>query len=231
MDLLSLTHEWIAGFAPETYRKMEMVEALLQISMFTANRALLTFYSPSVSYTADWRGRTIHSSPGQMVQRPVVGKAAMIVLSVLLALQLVGLSYLAYYIYHVPTWTGALDAIAIACIGASLRDRDVLPPIGMVDEKDLDVLRNVDGLVGLVEKKDDTVRSRRRCPSRDWSEDGASDSNIELQEVVAKGLYINVESQGSDIQLGLGASGVIRSDMKREKPNRHHQDGDAISEA
>jgi hypothetical protein len=231
MDLLSLTHEWIAGFAPDTYRKMEMAEALLQISMFSANRALLTFYSPSVDYTAIWRGRTIHSSPGQMVQRPVVSKAAMVVLSVLLALQSLSLIYLAYYIYHVPTWTGSLDAIAIARIGASLRDQYVLPPIGPVDEKDLDALRNVDGLIGVVEKTDDNGRSQRRRASSNWSDDGASVLNLELQQVGSKGPYINVEAQGSDIQLGLGVSGVIHSGINKEGRKRHRQDDDAIEEA
>jgi hypothetical protein len=225
IDLLSLTHEWIAGFAPQTYREMEMVEALLQISMFTANRALLTFYSPTVDYTASWRGRSINFSPGQMIPRPVVGEAATIVLSILIALQLVGLCYLAYYIYHVPTWTGALDAIAIARIGAGLRDQHALPPIGPVDLKDLDALRSVDGLIGLVDKTEISERSRRRRASGNWSENGASNPEIELQPVGSKGPYIRVEVQGSDIQLGLGVSGVIHW-LKR-----NHQDGNALEKA
>jgi hypothetical protein len=70
-----------------------------------------------------------------------------------------------------PTWTGALDAMVIARIGASLGDQGVLPPMGPVDEKDINALRNVDGLVGIVEKTGDTGRPRGRRASSNWSDD------------------------------------------------------------
>lgn len=143
-------------------------------------------------------------------------RAATIVMSILIALQLLGLTYLAYYIYHVPTWTGALDAIAIARIEASLVDQDVLPPIGPVAEKDLDALRNVDGLIGLVETTDDTKGSQGKLATSNPSDYGASD--IELQQVGTKGVYINMEAQSPDTQLALGASGVISSRTKNGGP-------------
>lgn len=101
---------------------MKSAETLLQISTFVANRALLTCYSPQENrdFSAGFQGRGIQSSPGRMVQKPVVSTAASIVLSILIGLQVIGLFYLAYYIYHVPTWTHALDAMAMARIVSAL---------------------------------------------------------------------------------------------------------------
>jgi hypothetical protein len=227
-SLLRLIHAWIAEFVPKRGENdFKMAESLLQISLFTVNRALLTYYSPNVNPSGDstygWAGRTIYSSPGQMVQRPILDKATTIALSLLLALQLIGLAYLAYYIYHVPTWTGALDAMAIAQIGASLAHQDVLPPMGPVTAKDIDALRNVDGLVGLVRSQDEASRTRRLASSH-TSEDGASD--IELQRVEMKGAYMNVEAQGPPLQFGLGASGIIHSGSGGIGLARHRKDED-----
>lgn len=61
--------------------------------------------------------------------------AALVVLSVLLALQLLGLGYFTYYLYHVPTSSCELDALAMARIGASLEQRELLPPIGPVSNE------------------------------------------------------------------------------------------------
>jgi hypothetical protein len=121
-DLLRTIHNWLYDFVPQTTfgfkKNMKSAETLLQISIFVANRALLTYYSPQENRdnSAGFQGREIQSSPGRMVQKPVVSTAALIVLSILIGLQVIGLSYLAYYIYHVPTWTHALDAMAMARI-------------------------------------------------------------------------------------------------------------------
>jgi|SRR5690242_268960 len=164
-DLLEIIHKWIEGFVPARYGKHGLTDAesLLHISLYVANRALLTFYSPNVSGQGAstllrFRGRVIHTSPGQAVQRPVVSVAALVVLSLLVGLQLIGLAFLAYYIYRVPTWTGALDAMAIARIGASVRQHDMLPPIGPVTQRDRDALNNVDGLVGINHGPDNNSR-------------------------------------------------------------------------
>ena len=91
----------------------------------------------------------MYTSPGELVQKPIVTRAVLIVLSSLIGLQLVGLAYLMYYIYHVPTWTGALDAIAMARIGATLSDNMSLPFDAEVELRDIERLKDVDGLVGL----------------------------------------------------------------------------------
>jgi hypothetical protein len=49
---------------------------------------------------------------------------------------LLQMQYLANYMYRVPTWTGALDAIAIARIGAGLGQKEILPSNGLITKKD-----------------------------------------------------------------------------------------------
>jgi hypothetical protein len=74
----------------------------------------------------------------------------------MILLQLIGLAYLAWYIYQVPTWTAMLDALAIARITNSL-DRGNIPSIGSMSEDDLARLGNRNALVGVVhtENRDD----------------------------------------------------------------------------
>ncbi|KAH5336637.1 hypothetical protein HBI42_019520 [Parastagonospora nodorum] len=213
-DWLGVIHAWVRKFAPiqrDVDRNvMATVESLLQVSLFAANRALLTFYSPDVAARDEtdqgYEGRIIRSSPGMKVQKPVLGKAAVIALSLVIALQLLGLTYLAYYIYHVPTWSVALDAMAIARIGVNLGNEGLLPPIGPVTAKDYDALRHVDGLIGLGGIQDGMDQTQRLSPSP-TSDDGSSD--VELQLVETKGVYVDVEAQSPSLQLELGASGMI----------------------
>jgi hypothetical protein len=222
-------HEWIDGLSPQAStgpkRDLKNVETLLQVSLFAANRALLTFYSPQVDGQHDegtrWRGRTIYSSPGQLVQRPVVSTAALIVLSILIGLQVLALAYLAYYIYHVPTWTGALDAMAMVRIGSSLSQQDMLPSLGPVTQQDIDALRNVDGLIGVHDMPGGS--QTMRAPS-EVSDTDASD--IELRPTEYKGAYMHVEEDSAPLRLGLGAPGVIRSDsMRMELARRRKEEG------
>lgn len=212
--LLNIIHQWIEGFAPEgTVGRLTNAESLLQTSLYTANRALLTFYSPNVDsqtmYDSSFRGRIVYTSPGQSIQKPIVSTAAVIVLSMLIGLQLVGLAFLAWYIYRVPTWVDALDAMAIARIGASVKQHDVLPPIGPVTQKDRDALESVDGLVGIHYSPDEFSNSRSRL-----APDAHSDMNsfdFELQPVANKGTFTSVQRQNSGPRLGLGADGAITS--------------------
>jgi hypothetical protein len=215
LDLLNTRRTWIGAFKPDgVSNPMQNVEGLLQVSMFVANRALLTFYSPSIDGDEGydkWRGRAIYSSPGRLVQKPVVSTAALIIISLLIGAQLIGLAYLAYYIYHVPTWTGRLDAMAIARVGASLAEKDILPPIGGVTKEHIEALKDEDGLVGIVETQEGS-ELRMRATSSNTSHTDISD-DVELQHLKrpGKGTYMSVDGQASPRQLGLGAPGVIRS--------------------
>jgi hypothetical protein len=202
MDLLRLIHEWIMVLAPtEGERKMDMVESLMQISLFTAHQTMLTFYSPNVmgryGQVGGVLGRTVYSSPGQMLHKPTMSKAALIVLSILIVLQLLGLGYLAYYISYSPTWAGALNALAIAQMGASLGHRNLLPSVGTITKEDQDALSHVNGLIGAVGREDEDEGSQTRLAPDVKSDHKALD--IELQEVDTKGPYAYVEQSTATI--------------------------------
>ena len=91
--------------------------------------------------------RKIFSSPGSTVQKPSKSFPATIFISVLIVLQLIVLTALAWYTYSTPTWTKNLDALAVARMGASLKGE--LPPVGPVTEVEMKRLHGVDGLVGV----------------------------------------------------------------------------------
>lgn len=65
-------------------------------------------------------GRTIYSSPGTTIIKPRQSPAGVIIVSILITAQIVGLLILAHYICSSPTWTQTLDAYALARIGALL---------------------------------------------------------------------------------------------------------------
>lgn len=83
-----------------------------------------------------------------LVPFPVKTLAGTAVVSIFIFLQLVGLAYVTYYIYQLPTWTAALDAVAIARIGVGLRHNE-LPPLGDGEEVVGAMLNKVDGWIGL----------------------------------------------------------------------------------
>lgn len=113
-NLLNIRNGWLRAFVPQhdawlvtkgDLQPTAMVESMLQIGLFAANRALLTFHSPNSIGSFHSQGRSIYSSDGQIVQKPEMSSTALIFLTILLGLQLLGLALLTYYIYHVPTWS------------------------------------------------------------------------------------------------------------------------------
>jgi len=157
-DLFETTQQFFAAFAPGfnggKNQTLDTAQSLLEIAIFVANRAFVTWLSPDSSRnTLDiLDGRHIYTSPGAAVPKPVLSKSSIIIMSVLIGLQLLGLGYLIYYLYRVPSWSDQLDAMAMARIGASLHHRGVLPAIGPVSKQDLNALQTVGGLIGIVEK-------------------------------------------------------------------------------
>jgi hypothetical protein len=220
-DLRFVMSAALGAFAPANYeeRSLNTTENLLEAAMFVANRALLTLISPEENQRSyELRGRKIYTSPGLTVQRPVLSKAALIILSVLLGLQLLGLSYLTYYLYRFPTWSDQLDAMAIARIGASLDHRGVLPALGPVRQKDTDALKTVDGLIGIVEKESHRESSTSRLVSPDPNTTDASEVELQQLNPTEEG-RTNAEHRSPDVELGLGASGAILStNLPRRSP-------------
>lgn len=179
----------LGAFAPfSENRTLNDSESLLTTAMFVANRAFLTLLSPAPELSSYYSmGRMVYSSPGVTVQRPVLSNTALIVLSVLIGLQLLGLGYLTYYLYRVPTWSDQLDAMAMARIGASLHDKGVLPAIGPVSKEDLDALQTVSGLIGIVERSPRGKSLMTRSVSPDLIDTDGSGAELQRLNLADEG--------------------------------------------
>lgn len=111
---------------------------LLEISSFFANEALLSVSAEvSAAYT-----RSIYTAPGYVLLKPRFSIPALVVISLVVALQVLGLLLLLRFIYSAPAWTGSLDALALARIGAQLQGRG----------RNLDSL-GMSGMVGIGERE------------------------------------------------------------------------------
>ncbi|KAF1944901.1 hypothetical protein EJ02DRAFT_339903 [Clathrospora elynae] len=183
-SLPRLRYQWLKQFAPPTHSNdTGKLEALLQISAFVTNQALLNHYAPTVDHTlvggGNFRGRKVYTSPGYPVLKPDVSVAVLSVMTILIGLQLLGLLCLAWYIYHVPSWTGSLDAMAVAHIGARLGQQNLLlAGVSGDRERDARGLQRVDGLIGVV-----NVEERHH------------DSDTELQQLRRASLEVDRHSR------------------------------------
>ncbi|KAL6364820.1 hypothetical protein LRP88_00793 [Fusarium phalaenopsidis] len=121
-----------------------MTQDALNIAMYFANEALLTG-------AAD---RPLYSNPGRMVSKPKKSLAGLIVITILVGLQAIGLCLLMAFIYSTPTWTDDLDADALTQIGAQLKDLDEIMSRSQVC-----------GLVGTVENRGNDETSSVRASS------------------------------------------------------------------
>ncbi|THU89073.1 hypothetical protein K435DRAFT_969251 [Dendrothele bispora CBS 962.96] len=157
----------------------------LEMSMYFANEALMM---KTVDQTFQLFGRPIYTSGGIQVFKPVVTVAGTIIVTVLVSLQLLGLGIFAWYVYSVPTWTNALDALAIARIGKEMADSD-LPPIGPVQKKDQKKLGQAQALIGLT-----------------GDVEYENTSAVELKSLVSG-------KNQSAVKLGLGEKGLITRKM------------------
>ncbi|KAJ7035994.1 hypothetical protein C8F04DRAFT_1258357 [Mycena alexandri] len=120
-------------------------EYVLDMSMYFANRAML---NKAVLLGQPFNNHPLYTSGGLELVKPVKTLAATIIVSVLIAMQLVGLAILVRYIYSVPTWMTLLDALAVARIEREIPVGE-LPRLGMVTEEDVKKMGEVDGLIGV----------------------------------------------------------------------------------
>lgn len=98
----------------------KMIDGVLDTGMYLAAQAVLD--AAAVPYGES--PNQIWRAEGLAVRTPVVSLPALIVVSVLMALQVVGLLLLLWYIYKVPTWTETLDAMALAMFVGQWSQRD-----------------------------------------------------------------------------------------------------------
>lgn len=140
--LSALLGSWIFGF-----NDTSAAEEALSASIYLSNRAMLM---QTVAASFPFSAREIMFGPGMMVPLPAKTVAGTAIISSLIFLQLLGLTYVTYFIYKLPTWSVSLDAIAVARIGACL-EQTVLQPLGQGAVVDEARLNKVAGWVGLEE--------------------------------------------------------------------------------
>lgn len=184
---------WVRGLN-DTVAAQEALRA----AMFLANQAMLM-------QTADWtwpfNAREVFTSPGSVMPLPAVTLAGKVLVSVLIGAQLVGLVWVVWYIYQVPTWTPALDALAVARIGAMLGEGD-LPPIGPVRREDVMRLTEIGGLVGVVDEEGEGVKGRH---------DGTETADVEASRE---------KTPQRAFRLGVGAPGLISRKLAPKKAKK-----------
>lgn len=98
---------------------------------------------------------SVGSSPGMVIQKLDISLAGILVISVLILIQLIGLLALAVYPSSRPTWTESLDSFAVLRLGAAMANE--LPLISSVEAKDLAVLDEKEGWIG---EESGTTRKR-----------------------------------------------------------------------
>jgi hypothetical protein len=87
--------------------------------------------------------RPVKSSGGLSVLKPEITLTSIIVITVLLIIQVIGLIFCGIYIARAPTWTRVFNAMAIARIGAGL-EKGMLPVDGQyAEDEDYEKLRGV----------------------------------------------------------------------------------------
>lgn len=183
----------VATFVQDYFWNTNTTRTVLEVSMFAANEILL-------KTTADaglvLLSRSIYSSNGYQVFKPVKSIAAIAVVSALLFLQVAAIVGLVIYNSSLPTWTSTLDGLAMAKIGKELKDSEVLSPLGVRDTS-MKKLAEVDGVVGLVE-------------------------NIELVTETGSQTTLTAPATTDLGILGLGAPGVItRAALKKRTTEGH----------
>jgi hypothetical protein len=126
-------------------------ESLLTAIYFAIESYLLQTQSASAAFSDEQNAptaRPLFSSSGTTLTKPVMSTNGKLGMSILLGLQLLSLICLTIYIYSVPTWSASFNAYALLRMGSSLGN---LPTLGPVEEKEIERLKEEDGLVGVIE--------------------------------------------------------------------------------
>lgn len=135
----------------QKFNSLNSTIAALTLTNFYSSRAIL---DPSqaldghtwVSSSFEPVGQIVYASPGLQIQKVHVPLAGLIIISVLIILQLVGLFSLALYASRHATWTELLDSFALLRLGAAMADE--LPLVSALEAKELAVLDEKEGWVG-----------------------------------------------------------------------------------
>ncbi|KAK3311911.1 hypothetical protein B0H66DRAFT_525934 [Apodospora peruviana] len=129
----------------------------LDVAFYLSNRAVM---DGAVDGLWSQQSVNIFHHEGIEVRQYDLSNAALIVNSVWLGLQVLGILGFVYYAYRVPTWTSTLDALAIARITHQLKDDNLLRGLGLrrVKNRELKKLKEVDALVGVDKPREEIER-------------------------------------------------------------------------
>lgn len=157
-NLMNVVYTWITSFNDTKSANMA-----LDIATYFANEAVLT---TAASQGNDMWSRSIYYAKGTPIPKPKWSLAAVITVSILIALQIIGLCLIMAYSHSVPTWTDSFDAFAMLRIGADLQRRQHVRFAGIrdTDKDDLNGLCKLDGIVGVADKKEQSGEDEREGP-------------------------------------------------------------------
>lgn len=135
--LLGPLMNWLPNFGYE-----DKATAALTLATYAAANAIL-----NVGPGSEGNGYFLFTSPGTEIQKPDIALAGIIVVSILLATQITGLTLLAIYASRNATWTESLDAWAMLRLGAEV-GKEELPAISTLKAGRARVLDEQKGWVG-----------------------------------------------------------------------------------
>ncbi|KAJ8116922.1 hypothetical protein ONZ43_g4328 [Nemania bipapillata] len=160
-----------------TFSNTDIAEYALKISTYLANRALLI---NTASNEQPFGPRPIYYSPGLAFPQLIVNKPSVIIITILIASQLVGLLLLTRFIYSVPAWTSTLNALEVAQIGKALPIDD-WPPLGEVTATETKRLIDIDALIGIEKGQGERGGERDEGTAYESEEGGQSaEGNAEV---------------------------------------------------
>ena len=120
--------------------------AALTLATYAAGNAILNI-GPSSNGV---NGYFIYASSGTSIQKPTIPLAGIIVISLLLITQIVGLMLLALYASRSATWTASLDSFAMLRIGGEI-GKEELPAVSALEAKNAKILDEREGWIGDLE--------------------------------------------------------------------------------
>lgn len=135
--LLQALMSWLPNFGDH-----DKATAAFTLATYAAANAILNV-GPGQQSDGYW----LSTSPGTSIQKPDISLAGLVVVSTLLAMQIIGLTLLAIYASRKATWTAALDSWAMLRLGAEI-GRGNLPAVSAFEAKRAGVLDVQKGWVG-----------------------------------------------------------------------------------
>ncbi|KAI8627181.1 hypothetical protein F5Y19DRAFT_443539 [Xylariaceae sp. FL1651] len=114
----------------------ERIQNAFSAAAFLANEAWMLSQTPNNDFTVSY-------DLGADTNIPVISRAAIILISTLLGLHLLGVLSMALYAAWVPRWTNTLNAFAMMRVGAAMADR-----VPLLVCKDVDQVKALDDMPG-----------------------------------------------------------------------------------